>query len=144
MFSFVVKWLGFLKSIPLVAIVYDSLIKLWILITNPKMLGWIDELEEMVLLLPLTEITIHKYGGAQFNYRQKEFAHCHSNGILDVLLNREVKKELMAVGRIDDHHVFKNSGWISFYIQTYDDLFYAKSLLQLAYHRVAQVDGQKR
>lgn len=135
MFSFVVKWFGFLKSIPLVAIFYDSLIKLWLLVTNPKMLGWIDELEEMVLSFPSTEITVHKYGGAQFNYRQKEFAHCHSNGILDILLNQQLKKKLLQDGRIVDHHVFKNSGWITFYIKTNDDVFYAKSLLRLAYDR---------
>jgi len=135
MFSFVVKRLGFLKSIPLLAIVYDCLIKLWILLTNPRLLGWIDELEETVLLLPNTNISLHQYGGLQFNYKNKEFAHCHSNGILDVLFNLKIKQDLMEHGKIQPHHVFEHSGWISFYIKTTEDVNYAKDLLVLAYQR---------
>ncbi len=138
MFSFIVRWLGFLKGIPLMAIYYDSLIKLWVLVTNPKLLHWIDDLEEFVLTLPQTEITLHKYGGSQFNFKGKEFAHLHSNGILDILFNQKLKKELLIEGKIEEHHVFKNTGWTSFYIKKAADQSIAKELLLKAYQRLEE------
>jgi len=133
MFSFVVKRLGFLKHIPFLAIFYDSLIKLWILFTNPQMLNWIDAIEDEVLQLQGTDIQLHKYGGTQFNYCDKELAHLHSNGLLDILFSQQLKKELLIQGRIQNHHVFMNSGWISFYIKNESDVAYAIELLRRAY-----------
>lgn len=138
MFSFVVKWLGVLKFVPLLAIFYDSLIKIWVLITKPKLLDWIDNLEENILSFPGTHIGLHKYGGMQFNYQHREFGHLHSNGILDILIGRQLKNKMLADGRIKHHHVFKNSGWISFYIRQEDDVEYARQLLQIAYLKIAE------
>jgi hypothetical protein len=135
MFAFVVKRLGFLKSIPLLAILFDSLLKLWMLFTKPNVLDWMDELEETVLKWPDTTSSLHRYGGTQFNRRGKEFAHLHSNGLLDILLSKEIKNTLKAEGRISDHHVFENSGWVSFLINTEDDVSYSKTLLKLSYER---------
>lgn len=135
MFNFVVKRLGFLKSIPLMAVYYDSLIKLWVLLTNSSLLDWIDDIEEEVIRSLDCTVTVHKYGGSQFNYKTIEFAHLHSNGLLDVLLNRNLKQKLLEEGRILDHHVFPNTGWISFYIRERSDVDYAVYLLRIAYER---------
>jgi len=116
MFSFVVKRASFLKDIPLVAFIFDSLMRFWMFFTKPELLDWMDELEEDVARMPETTIGIHKYGGTQFNYKGREFAHVHSNGLLDILLNKELKQSLMLERKIKDHHVLKNSGWISFHL----------------------------
>ena len=135
MFSFVVKRLGFLKTIPLTALFFDSLIKIWMFISNPKMLEWLDEIEEEVLSWNNTSVNLHKYGGIQFDYKGKEIGHVHSNGLLDVLFSKKSKMDLIKEGRIADHHVLKNSGWISFYIHNQDDVDYAKRLLKMAYEK---------
>lgn len=139
MFSFVVKYLGFLKSIPLIAILYDSLIRLWFFATKPQLLDWLDDIEETISKYPNTSITVHKYGGTQFNYLDKEFGHLHSNGLLDIRLNRTIKQQLLKDGKIQNHHVFKNSGWISFYITNEQDCKYAMGLLLLAYEKKASI-----
>lgn len=139
MFSFVVKYLGFLKSIPLIAILYDSLIRLWVFATKPKLLDWFDDIEESISKYPNISITVHKYGGTQFNYKDKEFGHLHSNGLLDILLNKTIKQQLLKDGKIQNHHVFKNSGWISFYITNEQDCKYAMGLLLLAYKKKASI-----
>jgi len=131
MFSFVVNRLSFLKDIPLAAIFFDCLIKLWMLATNSKVLDWIDELERMWLQQNNSSTHIHRYGGLQFNCNNKEYAHVHSNGLLDMLLSKSLKEQLMREGRVQDHHVFENTGWISFYIKNEDDFHYAISLLEL-------------
>ncbi|WP_246029459.1 luciferase domain-containing protein [Pedobacter nototheniae] len=133
MFGFVVNRLGFLKSIPLAALVFDSGIKIWILLTKPEKLNWIDEIETEVLTWKDINVKLHKFGGTQFNLDKKEIGHVHSNGILDILFSKTVKKKLLEEGRVKDHHIFKKSGWISFYIERNEDVAYANYLLKMAY-----------
>src|SRR3984885_3248632 len=136
MFLFVTRYLGFLKSIPTLGWAFDGWLKLWILIKKPEILDWIDEIEVEVLSWENTASVIHKYGGMQFNYRGKEIGHIHSNGLLDMLLSRSVKQSLMQEGRVEDHHSFVNTGWISFYMHNDDDKEYALKLLKMGYERL--------
>ncbi len=115
---------------------FDGLLKLWAYFTQPALLDWMDEIEAEVLRWERTTSVIHKYGGMQFNYNGREIGHIHSNGLLDMLLSRSVKTQLMADGRISDHHTFKNTGWISFYIYTVEDKDYAVTLLKKGYGRL--------
>ncbi len=135
LFHFVVKYLGFLKIIPLLPHVFDSMLKLWCLITKSYLLDWLDEIETEVLSWEGMSTCSHKYGGLQFNYKGKEIGHLHSNGLLDVLFSKKLKERLFVDGRIKPHHVFEKSGWISFYIGNYNDKTYAKRLLKVAYNR---------
>lgn len=134
-FSFVVRHLSFLKHIPLFPQVFDSLLKIRIFVTKPYLLDWLDEIEAEVLSWDETDSSLHRYGGLQFNYNGKEIGHLHSNGLLDVLYNKDTKFRLLKEGRIEPHHVFEKSGWISFYIFTNGDKDYAKELLKMAYDR---------
>lgn len=133
MFGFVVKYLGFLKSVPGLAILFDNGLKLYTLIANPSLLDRIDRLENEVSAWPGITTQTHRYGGLQFNYNGKELGHIHSNSLLDMLLSRAHKHQLLQAGRISHHHIFKDTGWISFYVNTDDDMVYAISLLQIAY-----------
>lgn len=127
------KYFGVLKIIPLLPLVFDSLLKLWALLAKKELLDWCDEIEAEILTWENTSVSLHKYGGLQFNYHSREIGHLHSNGLLDILYNRKFKIDLKKRGRVSDHHVFENSGWISFYIDSYDDVVYAKELLALAH-----------
>lgn len=136
MFTFVTQHLGFLKSVPTMGWLFDGLLKLCAYVSKPALLDWMDDIEAEVLQWTHTTSTIHKYGGMQFNYKGKEIGHIHSNGLLDMLLSRSVKAQLMRDGRISDHHTFKNTGWISFYICNMDDKDYALKLLRKGYERL--------
>jgi hypothetical protein len=134
MFVFVIRHFGFLKFVPGFALLFDAQLKLWTLVANPNLLDWIDDIEKEVLIWPGTTITTHKYGGVQFNYQGKELGHIHSNGLLDMLLSRRIKQQLLQQDiRVQDHHSFKNSGWISVYIKFYGDKQLALELLKQAY-----------
>lgn len=128
-----IRYLGFLKRVPLLGWMYDGTLKLWTYLTHPEILDWIDAIEAEVSSWENVIIHLHKYGGLQFDYDDKEIGHIHSNGLLDMLLNRKLKAELMPDGRIQDHHTFRNSGWISFYMRTEEDKYYAIALLRMGY-----------
>lgn len=133
-----IRHLGFLKSVPLLGWMYDGMLRLWTLIVKPELLDWMDEIETEVLSWEGVTMHLHKYGGIQFDYLGKEIGHIHSNGLLDMLLSRMVKSELMTEGRIQDHHFFKNTGWISFYIERDEDKDYALELLRMGYGMKAE------
>ena len=138
LFNFTVKYLGVLKAIPLVPHLFDAWLKIWSVITFSPTLDHIDDIESEVLKWRGTSISLHKYGGTQFNYGSKELGHIHSNGLLDIRFSRSIKAQLIKESKITDHHVFKNSGWISFYITNVDDTDYAKKLLEMAYLNLQQ------
>lgn len=135
-FNIIVKYLGFLKHVPLLPHLFDTQLKLWTLIARPHLLDAIDDIEAEILKWDGTNVGMHKYGGLQFNYHQKEIGHIHSNGLLDIRFNRKIKQQLLLDGRVTDHHIFKKSGWISFYINTDEDRLYAQQLLQIAYTKM--------
>lgn len=133
MFRLTIKYLGFLKLVPGLTLLFDNWLKVYTLLTNPAMLDWIDEIASEILKWPGISTQTHKYGGLQFNYKGKELGHIHSNGLLDMPFCREIKSQLMAEHRVQDHHSFKDTGWVSFYMHTEDDATYGVSLLALAY-----------
>jgi hypothetical protein len=135
MFSFVVRILGFLKAVPLLPQLFDSWLKIWLFLTNHKLAVYLDEIESEVSSWKGVSLQMHKYGGTQFNLCGREIGHIHGNGLLDVLFDRATRDQLLQEGRITHHHVFKNSGWISFYVRTRADKEYALRLLDRAYKK---------
>lgn len=133
MFNFVVNYLGFLKYVPGLGLLFDSWLKLSTLLINPDLLDHMDNIRHEVSKWEGVDIGLHKYGGMQFNYRTREIGHIHGNGLLDMLLSWQLKKQLIIEGKVLDHHVFKHTGWVSFYIKTEADKNYALELLKLGY-----------
>lgn len=141
LFSFVVKHLGFLKAVPLLPHIFDAYLKLWTLATNPELSDCIDDIEAEVLSWDGTVKSLHKYGGIQFNCNGIEMGHIHGNGILDIRFNKKTKQQLMDEGKINHHHIFIKSGWISFYVRKKEDNEYAKQLLKMAYSEIKVQNG---
>lgn len=133
MFDWIVKYVGFLKHVPLLPHVFDAGLKLISLVTNRNLPDYIDEIEAEVLSWKHTSVTAHKYGGIQFNNTTCELGHIHGNGLLDILLSRKQKTLWMKQYPVEDHHVFKNSGWVSFSIKTRTDRQTAIDLLKSVY-----------
>lgn len=136
MFPFIMKYFGFLKVVPLLPHLFDAQLRVWALVSSSLVPRCLDDIEAEVLTWAGTTKTLHKYGGTQFNYKGKEIGHIHSNGLLDMLFSRKIKEQYLSEGRISDHHTFRNSGWISFYIRDFGDADYALKLLKTAYLKI--------
>jgi predicted DNA-binding protein (MmcQ/YjbR family) len=136
MFDFVVKYLGFLKNVPLLPQVFEAFLILWSFIFKPEVLDCIDTIRDEVLSWSDTTECRHKDGGMQFDCCGKEIGHVHGNGILDILFSKKMKEQLLAEGKIRDHHLFAGTGWISFYITQKEDAAYAMKLLRLSYAKI--------
>jgi hypothetical protein len=133
MFNLVVKYASPLKHVPVLPHVFDALLKIGTLLSNRNLIDFIDDIENEVLSWAQTSVHVHKFGGTQFNLYDKELGHIHGNGLLDILFSRKTKSELMLKYSVKEHHVFKDSGWISFQIKTETDKKIAIELLRYAY-----------
>ena len=135
MFDFTVKYLGFLKHVPLLPHLFEAMLKVRTFISNRLVLDHIDEIESTVLSWNQASVGIHKFGGTQFNVGDKEFGHIHGNGLLDVPLSRSIKEQLIleTKGRVKEHHIFKKSGWISLHVENALDKELAIQVLMRSY-----------
>jgi hypothetical protein len=134
-FDFAVKYLGFLKHVPLLPHLFEALLKVETFISNRLVLDYMDEIESEVLSWKQMSEQAHKFGGIQFNVGHKEIGHIHGNGLLDIPFSKAVKAHLLDEyeGKVKDHHIFKKSGWVSFYIRNAEDKDLAVKLLMQSY-----------
>jgi hypothetical protein len=63
----------------------------------------------------------------------REIGHIHGDQLLDVPLPTRLRDEVVAAGRAQPHHIFPESGWISFYLNAPEDVAQAIELLRLSY-----------
>lgn len=110
---------------------FDSLLLTWVWIARRDCFQAIEALEAEMLLLPGVKLGIHRFGGMEFASvaNGRELGHLHGHGLLDVHLEPPQALALIAAGRVRPHHVFPNSGWISFQLESSADVPFAVELL---------------
>ena len=64
-----------------------------------------------------------------------EVGHVHTNGLVDIPFPRSIRDALLADGLAAEHRWVPNSGWITFYIRSEEDLDLAVWLMRLSYLR---------
>jgi len=77
----------------------------------------------------------HRFGGVEFRVDRRELGHLHGNHLVDLPFPVKVREQLVAAGRVEHHHVMPDSGWVSFYIRSHDDIRRAIDLFRLSYDR---------
>lgn len=81
-------------------------------------------------------IAPHRFGGIEFRVDHREIGHLHGNYQADIPFSAQLRKELVASGRASLHHIYPNSGWVSFYVRSADDVSALIELLKLNYDRL--------
>lgn len=132
MFRFVTRYLGFMKAVPLAPHIFDALLKLQTAVLRPSVLNHVDTICDEISGWPGVSVSLHKYGGIQFNYQGRELGHVHGNGLADILLNKSKAKALVADHKALPHHTYKNSGWVSYYIRDRKSMKEVLGLFRLA------------
>ncbi len=78
----------------------------------------------------------HRFNGIKFRVRGHEIGHLHGDRLADLPFPVRVRKELVAVGRAQKHHVLPETGWTSYYIRGPEDVEAALELFRLNYDRL--------
>jgi hypothetical protein len=99
---------------------------------SPRRLRAISAIESTVCTWPGMRAGIHRLGGIGFFCHGKESSHIHGNGLLDCFVGWAERDRLVASGEALPHHMFPNSGWISFWIDGENDVETALRLIRIA------------
>jgi hypothetical protein len=75
----------------------------------------------------------HRYGGTEFRLGKRALGHIHGDKLVDIPFPMNVRTELIEKGEVKRHHVMPESGWISFYIKTTEDIPKAERLFRRSY-----------
>jgi hypothetical protein len=84
---------------------------------------------------PDVEVGQHRFGGVEFRVGRRELGHLHGDRSADIPFPRSIRDELIATGRALPHRALPDSGWITFPIQSDEDVDRAIELFQHAYER---------
>lgn len=78
----------------------------------------------------------HRFGGVEFNLTRPnitEVGHIHSSGMVDIPFTKAIRDQLIRENRASEHHLLKESGWISFYLRQESDVQAAVELYRISY-----------
>jgi hypothetical protein len=129
MFYFVVRHLRWLARVPGMPHLFDAILLAWTCLCRRSRLVAMEALEAQALHLPGIRLRVHRFGGIGFARDNRELGHIHGNGLLDAWVGRGRREALIAAGRVRRHHVLPRSGWISFQLESVDDVPFALDLL---------------
>lgn len=122
-----------LAAIPLLPQLFDTCLLMRSLLFDPGCARELEAVRRAVSAWPGVRLSLHRYGGLQFNRQGRELGHCHGNGVVDVLLPRRQRDQQVAAGGALPHHTLPASGWVSLCLRTPADAERAIALFELAY-----------
>ncbi len=90
----------------------------------------------------------HRFGGVEYVMGRREIGHVHGDHLVDIPFPKRVRDEVVQAGRALPHHILPESGWISFYIHSTEDVDQAIRLLEESYQialkqRLRSEQGEK-
>jgi hypothetical protein len=94
-----------------------------------------DRIHAEVTAWPNVTAAPHRFGGVEFRVGGRELGHLHGDRLADLPFPVPTRERLVAEGRAERHHVMPQSGWVSFYIRTAEDVDRAIELFRLNYDR---------
>lgn len=101
-----------------------------------------SEIKEMILreVLRWSGVTAgpHRFGGTEFRVDGREIGHLHGDYQADIPFSARLRRELVAAGKASPHHLYPNSGWVSYYIYDVEDVAGLLALLRMNYERLAK------
>ena len=77
----------------------------------------------------------HRFGGIEFRLGHRELGHLHGSRLADLPFPLLVRNDLVDSGRAEPHHVFPESGWVTYRIRGKADVAPVVALFRLNYDR---------
>lgn len=107
----------------------------------PEEMGGIDTpitetIGDEILQWPGVTTEPNRFDGIEVLVNKKEMGHLHGERLADLPFPIEVGKELVASGRAIPHHIYPDSGWVSYLIRNSDDIPAVVNLFKMQYERL--------
>lgn len=98
-----------------------------------------DLLTEQLLSWPGVTVQPHRFGGVEFVWGGKEIGHLHGDHLVDLMLTKPIRDKVVGDGLASPHHMYPESGWVSVYLKTPDDVNRAIELMRMNYERLCNL-----
>ncbi len=95
-----------------------------------------DTIRQEVMGWPDTEAKPHRFNGIEFRVNGHEIGHLHGSRWADLPFPVRMRKELVAAGKAQLHHVLPQTGWVSYPIRGEEDVEGVLELFRLNYERI--------
>ena len=82
---------------------------------------------------PDVAIAPHRFGGVEFRLGRRELGHIHGDSLVDIPFPKRVRDEIVAAGQAEPHHILPDTGWVSVFLRTGEDVERALQLLQRSF-----------
>jgi len=89
------------------------------------------------------EVRPHRFGGVEFRARGHEIGHLHGSRMADLPFPVRMRKKLVAEGKAEPHHLFPQTGWVSYYPRGPEDAPAVVELFRLSYEHLVE-RGKKK
>jgi len=132
MFKFVVRKLRWLARIPVLPQLFDAGLMVATMLFDRPRLHAMEMFEDAIHRKYTIQRRPHRFGGVCFFFGTTEIGHLHGNGLLDLFVGKSFRAEEVRRGHALPHHVFPDSGWISFWLKSPADIAQALELFEVA------------
>ena len=95
-----------------------------------------ETIEREVTSWPGVEEKPHRFNGVEFRVNGHEIGHLHGSWLADLPFPVRMRRELVAEGKAQLHHVLPQTGWVSYPIRGEEDVEGALELFRLNYERL--------
>ena len=95
-----------------------------------------ETIKAEVLKWPGITTEPNRFGGIEFLVNKKEMGHLHGEKLADLPFPVETRKELVESGHAVPHHIYPESGWVSYWIRNPGDIPAVVELFKLQYNRL--------
>ncbi|MCU0464175.1 MAG: DUF5519 family protein [Anaerolineae bacterium] len=92
-----------------------------------------DRITEAVMALDGVTSATHRFGGVEFHVKNREIGHLHGDRMADLPFPKRVRDQLISEGKAQTHHLLKDTGWVSYYLNGEADIEPVIALFQLNY-----------
>ena len=99
-------------------------------------MGIAETIKREITGWPGVEAKPHRFNGVEFRVNRHEIGHLHGDRLADLPFPVRMRKELVAEGRAQLHHVLPETGWVSYPIRGEKDVEGALELFRLNYERI--------
>jgi len=102
-----------------------------------------DLIDREVMRWDGVESRPHRFGGREYRLGRRELGHVHGDHLIDVPLPRKVRERIVQEGRAEPHHILPDSGWVSLFLRTDEDVPRGLELLRLSYELAVEQKSKK-
>jgi MFS family permease len=97
-----------------------------------------ENIKKEILSWPGVTSNPYQFGGVEFRVNKRDMGHIHGEKLADLPFPIEIRKDLIASGKVLPHIIYPESMWVSYIIRSEEDAPKIIDLFRLQYERLKQ------